>query len=99
MIGELNGRLNRPFDCNPVQVIDGITGKLELGDWWVLYMLGRNLEPLIYREVVSELSKKVETNESNNAWLARPDSSTSTNTGPYEDLRAAVAEATEDTLV
>ena len=30
-------------------------------------MLGRNLEPLVYREVVSELSKKVETNESNNA--------------------------------
>lgn len=84
-------------------MIDGISSKLEVGDWWILYMLGRNLEPLVYREVVAELSKKVETNESNNAWLARPDSTTSTNTGPYEDLRAAVAEAelsaTTDTSV
>jgi len=75
-----------------------------------LYCLGRNLEPLVYREVIAELAKKVETNESNNAWLARPDSTTSTNTntGPYEDLRedlrAAVAEAElasedKDTLV
>lgn len=50
-----------------LQVINGISNKLEVGDWWILYMLGRNLEPLVYREVVSELSKKVETNESNNA--------------------------------
>lgn len=49
------------------QVIDGISSKLDVGDWWILYMLGRNLEPLVYREVVAELSKKVETNESNNA--------------------------------
>lgn len=48
-------------------VIDSISSKLEVGDWWVLYMLGRNLEPLTYREVVTELSKKVETNISNNA--------------------------------
>jgi len=48
-------------------VIDGISSKLDVGDWWILYMLGRNLEPLVYKEVVSELSKKVETNESNNA--------------------------------
>lgn len=51
----------------PSDVINGLSNKLELGDWWILYMLGRNLEPLVYREVVSELSKKVETNESNNA--------------------------------
>lgn len=49
------------------KVVDAITSKLDVGDWWILYMLGRNLEPLVYREVVSELAKKVETNESNNA--------------------------------
>ncbi len=92
-------RLNNFFISLNSQVINAISDKLEVGDWWILYMLGRNLEPLVYREVVSELSKKIETNESNNAWLARPDSTTSTNTGPYEDLRAAVAEASEDTLV
>nr|CAH0102515.1 unnamed protein product [Daphnia galeata] len=51
----------------PSEVINAISDKLEVGDWWILYMLGRNLEPLVYREVVSELSKKIETNESNNA--------------------------------
>ena len=63
---------------------------MDVGDWWVLYMLGRNLEPLVYREVVSELAKKVETNESNNAWLARPAPNNAS--APYEELRAAVAE-------
>ena len=48
-------------------MIEAITNKMDVGDWWILYMLGRNLEPLVYREVVSELAKKVETNESNNA--------------------------------
>ena len=51
----------------PAEVIQVISNKLQIGDWWILYMLGRNLEPIVYREVVTELSKKVETNESNNA--------------------------------
>ena len=32
---------------------------------WVLFMLGSNMDPLIYREVMSELSKKIETDASN----------------------------------
>jgi hypothetical protein len=75
------------------QVIEAITNKMDVGDWWILYMLGRNLEPLVYREVVSELAKKVETNESNNAWLARPPVNSA---GPYEELRAAVAEVADE---
>jgi len=47
----------------------------------------------VYREVVSELAKKVETNESNNAWLARPPVNSA---GPYEELRAAVAEVADE---
>jgi len=73
---------------------------VDVGDWWVLYMLGRNMEPMVYREMVTELSKKIETNESNISWLARPDSTTSTNTGPYDELNAAVeSAAAEEKLV
>ena len=70
---------------------------MDVGDWWVLYMLGRNMEPMVYREMITELSKKIETNESNISWLARPDSTTSTNTGgPYDELSAAVESAAAD---
>ncbi|GLH06342.1 hypothetical protein R5R35_009729 [Gryllus longicercus] len=48
------------------EVAEAISRKTEVGDWWVLYMLGRNMDPLIYREVVSELAKKIETAASNN---------------------------------
>lgn len=51
----------------PQEVVHAITAKLDVGDWWILYMLGRNIEPMAYREVVTELAKKIETNESNNA--------------------------------
>ena len=45
--------------------VDAICRKTSLGDWWILYMLGRNLDPLVYREVIGELSKKIETAASN----------------------------------
>jgi len=49
----------------PSEVVNAICSKVDVGDWWVLYMLGRNMEPMVYREMVTELSKKIETNESN----------------------------------
>lgn len=49
----------------PIEVAEAIARKTQLGDWWVLYMLGRNMDPLIYREVVTELAKKIETVSSN----------------------------------
>jgi hypothetical protein len=49
----------------PYEVADAISRKTDVGDWWILYMLGRNMDPLIYREVVSELAKKIETAASN----------------------------------
>ncbi|VVC30405.1 Innexin [Cinara cedri] len=39
-------------------VARAVTNKLSIGDWWVLYMLGKNLDPMIYREVVREIAKK-----------------------------------------
>ncbi|KAF4517909.1 hypothetical protein B566_EDAN001863 [Ephemera danica] len=46
-------------------VAAAVSRKTDIGDWWVLYMLGRNIDPLIYREVVGELAKKIETAASN----------------------------------
>lgn len=47
------------------EVAAAVSRKTDIGDWWVLYMLGRNIDPLIYREVVGELAKKIETAASN----------------------------------
>jgi hypothetical protein len=49
----------------PREVAAAISRKTDVGDWWILYMLGRNMDPIIYREVVAELAKKIETAASN----------------------------------
>ncbi|KAJ1527678.1 hypothetical protein ONE63_007637 [Megalurothrips usitatus] len=51
----------------PHEVAEALARKTDVGDWWLLYVLGDNMDPLIYREVVSELSKKIETAASNNS--------------------------------
>lgn len=33
---------------------------LDVGDWWVLYMLGKNLDPAVYNEIVVDLAKRME---------------------------------------
>ncbi|RZF46448.1 hypothetical protein LSTR_LSTR012523 [Laodelphax striatellus] len=42
------------------EVAEAVVRKTDIGDWWVLYMLGQNMDPLIYREVLAELAKKIE---------------------------------------
>ncbi|GLV41269.1 optic ganglion reduced [Carabus blaptoides fortunei] len=49
----------------PREVCEAVSRKVDIGDWWILYQLGNNMDPLIYREVLSELAKKIETNASN----------------------------------
>ncbi|XP_019871484.1 innexin inx1 [Aethina tumida] len=49
----------------PIEVCEALTRKVGLGDWWILLMLGTNMDCLIYREIISELAKKIETNASN----------------------------------
>lgn len=46
----------------PKEAAYAISKKTDVGDWWIIYMLGRNMDPLIYREVIAELAKKIETN-------------------------------------
>ena len=49
----------------PKDTAKAISRKTSLGDWWVMFMLGSNMDPLIYREVMAELAKKIETAHSN----------------------------------
>lgn len=44
----------------PREAAQAIAQKTDLGDWWVLYMLGGNLDPPIFKDVVAELSKQIE---------------------------------------
>lgn len=41
-------------------VATDISNSLDIGDWWLLYMLGRNLDPIIYRDVLKELVKDID---------------------------------------
>lgn len=49
----------------PLEICQAVTRKVDLGDWWILLMLGSNIDPLIYREIISELAKKIETDSNN----------------------------------
>lgn len=44
----------------PKKVAYTVSRHTDIGDWWILYMLGRNMDPLIYKEVLTEFSHTVE---------------------------------------
>uniref|UniRef100_W8AKP4 Innexin n=1 Tax=Ceratitis capitata TaxID=7213 RepID=W8AKP4_CERCA len=44
----------------PMEICRSLSRKLDIGDWWLIYMLGRNLDPAIYKDVMSEFAKQVE---------------------------------------
>ncbi|ODM89993.1 Innexin inx1 [Orchesella cincta] len=45
----------------PKEVVDSICRRVSVGDWWILYMLGRNVDPQIYKEVIADLAEKEHT--------------------------------------
>lgn len=40
--------------------VETVCGKLQIGDWFVLYQLGKNIDPLIYKDLMGALSDKFE---------------------------------------
>lgn len=50
----------------PTSTLTAILRKANLGDWFLFYLLSKNMDPIIFREVATELAKKLETAESNN---------------------------------
>lgn len=47
----------------PHDQIEAISRKCQIGDWFVLYQLGKNIDPLVYKELVADLAKKLEGKE------------------------------------
>lgn len=43
--------------------IRNIAEKCHIGDWFVLYQLGKNIDPLIYKEVITDLSDRFDGKE------------------------------------
>lgn len=37
-----------------------LSQKLDIGDWWLVYMLSQNLDPIIYKDVLTQLLERVE---------------------------------------
>lgn len=44
----------------PREVAAAVSRKTDLGDWWIIYMLGRNMDPIIFKDVMTELAKRIE---------------------------------------
>lgn len=48
---------------SPQNHIETIAKNCYLGDWFVLYQLGKNIDPLIFKELIADLAKKFEGKE------------------------------------
>merc|ERR1712241_1289133 len=44
----------------PMYQIQAICRKFKLGDWFILYQLGKNIDPMIFREFIKDLYEKLE---------------------------------------
>lgn len=40
-----------------------ISDKCQIGDWFVLYQLGKNMDPLVYKQLIADLASKVQGKE------------------------------------
>ena len=39
--------------------VEDICKRLRLGDWFILYQLGKNMDPMIFREFMEKLHKRI----------------------------------------
>uniref|UniRef100_U5EL41 Innexin n=1 Tax=Corethrella appendiculata TaxID=1370023 RepID=U5EL41_9DIPT len=52
--------LNAKNRMMPRETAQAVSRKVDLGDWWIIYMLGQNLDPIIFKDVMTELAKRIE---------------------------------------
>lgn len=43
----------------PMEVCQRINCKIKLGDWWILYVLSSNVDSLVYKDMIMELTKRM----------------------------------------
>lgn len=41
------------------EAIDAIVRRSKMGDWFLLYMLGENIDSIIFRDVIHELASRL----------------------------------------
>lgn len=41
-------------------IVSRITKHFGFGDWFILYLLGKNINPIIYKDLITEISKAIE---------------------------------------
>ena len=58
MLLKARAKLNK----NPGRVM-AICNRFKLGDWFILYQLGKNIDPLIFREFIKDLYEQLEYND------------------------------------
>lgn len=44
----------------PYEMARKLSQKLDIGDWWLIYMLSRNLDPIVYKDVMAQLLERLE---------------------------------------
>lgn len=49
----------------PGDIARRVSQKLDLGDWWLIYMLSRNLDPIVFKDVLAQLLERLELRSSN----------------------------------
>lgn len=46
----------------PIETCQSISSKVDLGDWWILYVLSANMDSLLYKDFLMEFTKKMGNN-------------------------------------
>lgn len=44
----------------PRKIARSASKKLDIGDWWLIYMLSQNLDPIIFKDVLEEFLERLE---------------------------------------
>lgn len=42
----------------PLHEVKAVFKERDIGDWWLMYTLGNNMDPILFREIVCELAKQ-----------------------------------------
>jgi len=56
----------------PLDVFQSFTQRTSIGDWWIMYVLSRNIDPLIYGNIMSKLAKEITAKASNDYKSSAP---------------------------
>ena len=53
----------------PMREIEAVCGVCRLGDWFLLYQLGKNIAPLIFREFIHAFTREIGNDRESNTSI------------------------------